>query len=334
MSYDCNFDISVCSSSPLVTVVIPVFNVDKYIKKCLLSVIGQTYKNLEILCIDDVGTDDSMKKVISFLSQEPRIRVIRHKENLGLGPTRNSGIQEAKGDFIYFLDSDDWIKPYVIERLVQKALMNASDIVVGSGVAFPDTEDLTLKKSAEKINEWLKLEGVPQRITLSNFRYSLGLLPCVAWGKLYKTSFIVKNKLAFIDKKVCHEDNGFYIKCMSCNPKISVVNDYGYQYRIRNASLMNFGGDSEERDLEHLRLSIEDALGYLINTNKHEEYATFVKDLYWKFFAFRKSGLLFYWGRYTKILKIWRVSLFKQTCKSGGGRAHSRDSNVEVALIF
>lgn len=124
--------------SPLVTIVIPVFNVEEYIVQCIQSVIAQSYKNIEILCIDDQGTDRSMDAVSTLALLDKRIRVLKHVTNLGLGSARNTGIREARGEFIYFLDADDWIMPKTIENLVAKAISEATDIVIGSAFAFSD----------------------------------------------------------------------------------------------------------------------------------------------------------------------------------------------------
>lgn len=303
----------VCSSLPLVTIVIPIYNVEKYIRQCLESVIVQTYKNLEILCVDDKGSDGSIEIVNSLLVEDSRIRILRHNKNLGLGPARNTGIKAATGEFIYFLDSDDWIKPGTIENLVKKALLNKSDIVIGAGQAFVDADDISLKNEVEEMNDWLRLIDMPEKISLRNFRFAISKIPCVAWGKLYRSDFIVSNSLIFINEKICHEDDGFHVKCMACEPKISIVNECGYQYRIRSSSLMNFGCDNSEQKIKHVVRSIGDALGYLQKLHKRVEYVHMAKDLYWKYFAYRKYKILLYWGRYFKIVRIWRIILIKQT---------------------
>lgn len=302
------------SSVPLVTIVIPIYNVEKYIHQCLKSVMEQTYKNLEILCIDDNGEDASIDVVCSLCSSDARIKIIKHDKNLGLGPARNTGINAATGEFVYFLDSDDWIMPNTIEKLVEKALLMRSDIVIGRGCAFADLDDTALKKSAEDINIWLKLKNIPERVSIRNFRYSVDAIPCVAWGKLYRFDFLVKNRLMFAEKKIRHEDNGFHIKCLARSPTISVVDEAGYQYRIRAQSLMNFGQNNDPRELDDMLLSIQDAFKYLCDIHKGEEYISIAKDLYWKFFAFKKWGFSFYWGGYTKILRIWNITIFKWAC--------------------
>ena len=130
------FAIKKCSmKEPLVSVGIPVYNVELYIEKCLLSVFAQTYQNLEILIIDDCGSDSSMKIVSDLMHSHKQgnlIKVIRHQNNKGLGEARNTAIDNAKGDYIYFLDSDDFIENNTIEILLHEAEEYNADVVMAS----------------------------------------------------------------------------------------------------------------------------------------------------------------------------------------------------------
>ena len=113
----------------LVSVVLPVFNVEKYLDRCLKSVTEQTYKNLDIILVDDGSTDSSSAKCDQWAEKDNRIRVI-HKNNAGLGRARNTGIDYAKGEYIYFLDSDDYITDTAIEKMLEDATKHGSEIVL------------------------------------------------------------------------------------------------------------------------------------------------------------------------------------------------------------
>ena len=176
------------SNLPLVSIVIPIFNVEKYISQCLNSAISQTYQNIEILCIDDNGEDESMKIVSSLSETDSRIKIIHHKTNLGLGPARNTGIRTSRSDYIYFLDADDWIKPNEIENLVIAATQNSADIVIGSAYAFPDTRSENLEKVTKIINKWLLLRDIPSYVSKDLFYKAISQIPCVARG-----SFLTRN---------------------------------------------------------------------------------------------------------------------------------------------
>lgn len=302
-------------ASPLVSVIIPIFNVEKYVEQCVRSVMSQTYENLEILCIDDQGRDGSINIISNLAKIDRRIRIVVHHENLGLGQARNSGIMEAAGDFIYFLDADDWIMPRAIEDLVEKAILNNADVAIGSALAFPDDLNKGFEKTVNILNKWLKLESIPTDVSVPEFYKILEKIPCVAWGKLYRLEFLKANNLTFISKKVCHEDDGFHIKCMVCKPKLAFSELVGYQYRIRSASLMNYDGGGHPDSDNHAKIAVEDALEYIGRSKIDEKYIDVIKDFYWKNFAYKKGLIFFYWGRYSKLLKFWRITLIKQTCK-------------------
>ena len=113
----------------MISVIVPIYNVEKYIEKCLFSIMQQTYKNIEVLLIDDGSTDQSGKIAKKFSEQDTRYIYI-HKENGGLSSARNEGLNRAKGDFVYFLDSDDWIAEKYLEQLVD-AFDELTDVIIG-----------------------------------------------------------------------------------------------------------------------------------------------------------------------------------------------------------
>lgn len=133
---------------PKISVIIPVYNVEKYIRQCLESVINQTYKNLEIIIVNDGTKDNSMKIVEEYLSDE-RIKII-NKENGGLSSARNRGMEEATGEYIYFLDSDDWIELNTIEILVE----NSKGVdIVGANFFYWDEIQKIKEKNKELLEE-------------------------------------------------------------------------------------------------------------------------------------------------------------------------------------
>ena len=96
--------------NPLISVIIPVYNVEKYLEQCLDSVVNQSYKNLEIICINDYSEDNSLEILNCYAKNDNRIIILNNTKNIGLGYTRNMGLNYANGDFIHFLDADDWIE--------------------------------------------------------------------------------------------------------------------------------------------------------------------------------------------------------------------------------
>lgn len=114
----------------LVSVIVPVYNVEKYLGRCVDSILSQTYRNLEIILVDDGAKDNSGSICDSYAQKDSRVRVI-HKENGGLSSARNAGIDIASGDYLEFVDSDDWLEPEAVESLLQQALIHRVDLVLG-----------------------------------------------------------------------------------------------------------------------------------------------------------------------------------------------------------
>ena len=110
-------------SSNLVSIIVAVYNVEKYLKKCLDSIIKQSYRNIEIICVNDGSTDSSLKICEEYQEQDSRIIIITQK-NQGLSAARNTGIKNSKGEFIAFIDSDDWVDPQFIELLLKECKDN------------------------------------------------------------------------------------------------------------------------------------------------------------------------------------------------------------------
>lgn len=129
--------------NPLVSIIVPVYNVSVYVEDCLSSIVSQTYDNIEVLCIDDRGTDDSMDIVRQYAKDDHRIKIIQNERNIGLGATRNVGIRHASGNYLFFLDSDDYITADAIEKLVMTAEASEADIIYGGSQAFASEAGLT-----------------------------------------------------------------------------------------------------------------------------------------------------------------------------------------------
>ena len=164
-----------------ISVIIPVYGVEKYIRQCLESVIKQTYKNLEIIVVNDGTKDNSMKIVEEYLVDE-RIKVI-NKENGGISSARNRGIEEATGEYVSFVDSDDWLEIDLYERIVQILEGNKVDIIVFNYNRYSENK----KKYRRNI---LKLKKIPKEILFRNLNGE-------CWNKLYKIGFLKENNLRF-----------------------------------------------------------------------------------------------------------------------------------------
>lgn len=224
-----------------ISVIVPVYNVADYLEECVISIINQTYKNLEIILVDDGSTDNSSKICDDFSKKDTRIKVI-HKENGGISKARNAGIEIATGDYIAFMDSDDCIKETFIEELYKLLKENDADI---AGCRFyrniPNTTDYVYPKESEDYNFVTDSKGMMKRLY-----NDMGVF-CVVWNKLYKKDIVKKHP--FPDLKIA-EDAYIMREYMFEAKKIAWTSKALYMYRDRPGSIMtskrSFSLDEQE----------------------------------------------------------------------------------------
>lgn len=304
--------------NPLVSIIVPVYNVSAYVEDCLSSVVTQTYDNIEILCIDDRGTDGSMDVIRNYAKDDSRIKIIQNEKNLGLGATRNVGICHASGSYLFFLDSDDFISTDAIEKLVMAAEASEADVIYGGGHAFASEQNGVDKHYLQELNEkFLKAPIILTEISLEQYYCALKTIPGVAWGKLFKASFIRSNSLFFVEEKVLHEDDGFHAKCMSCQPKIQCLPERLYHYRIRPKSIMSEAREKKSMRWKNLKLSIDDAINFITKSEKDKQYVNYVKEVYCDFYAYKNVFMTYYVGKYEMRLKLFGLNIIKKTSKDG-----------------
>lgn len=222
--------------SPLVTIGIPVYNVKPYIERCLLSVLSQTYQNLEILVVDDLGTDRSMQIVADMQLSQPNgqlIKIIKHSRNMGLGESRNTTIDNAQGKYICFVDSDDYIEPQTIELLVKEAEENDTDVVLASSrkVIYGTNEEVPTFTYKSKVVLIGKDEFA--NYLCQDLRWHIGIN---AWNNLFNLSFLQKNNLRFAARK--DEDALFLSDFYSEVERAVLLPDITYNYVLRPGSIM------------------------------------------------------------------------------------------------
>jgi glycosyltransferase EpsH len=225
-----------------VSIVIPVYNVEKYLANCVESLINQTHVDLEIILINDQSTDSSGELCDQLAATDNRIKVV-HKENGGLSSARNVGIQNVSGDFICFLDSDDWMNTNAISDSVKLSIEHNADIVFWSFIKeFVDKSEHYQVYKTENEYEVFEFE------TLDKLkRRSVGLVKeemlnptktdslISAWGKLYRTSLIKNNSITFLPTHlVGSEDVLFNIEAFYFSSKIVFLNKHYNHYRMFN----------------------------------------------------------------------------------------------------
>lgn len=225
----------------LFSVIIPVYNVEKYLRDCLDSVLGQTFADWEAICVDDGSTDGSRAIMEEYAQKDSRIKAVV-QENAGTAAARNTGLKAAKSDYIFFLDSDDWIESQTLQTLADR--LNGEDILCFSGRRFFETE-----------NEYHPSDRLPEKQYTSGMDYynENALLSrdfafvCVVL-RVYKKSFLISNKL-FFDEDVSFEDNLWVPVVLYHAGTVKVISDSLYVYRVREGSKMREESLARKRDM-------------------------------------------------------------------------------------
>lgn len=215
--------------SELISVIVPVYKVEEYLPKCIESIINQTYKNLEILLINDGSPDNCGFMCEEYAKQDDRIRVI-NKTNGGLSDARNKGIEECTGEYILFVDSDDIIDLTSIEVLLKKVKLYNLDILSGNGYRIKGTqkkEMTSIEIPSKKV--FTGKEYMYYRISKGNFQAS-------AWINLYKTS-VIKNNNIYFKKGLIHEDEHWTPRIMLEAKRVMYIDFKFYFYTIREGSI-------------------------------------------------------------------------------------------------
>ena len=209
----------------VISIIVPIYNVQNYLAKCIQSIINQSYKNLEIILVDDGSTDDSGMQCDEWEKNDSRIKVF-HKENGGVSSARNYGLNVASGTFVSFIDADDWIEPNYCEKLISKASIEPDLVVLDFARIYQNKKifsDLLIDK-VYSLSELKKNFKLP---------YEKGLINA-PWGKLYNRKLI--GNLRFDEAVEIGEDLLFNLEYLGQCNKIVFLSDALYNYNLMNES--------------------------------------------------------------------------------------------------
>lgn len=224
-----------------ISIIVPIYNVAQYLEKCIVSIINQTYHNLQIILVDDGSTDGSSQICDEFKSRDDRIVVI-HKGNGGLVNARKSGIQIATGDYIGYVDGDDWIEPDMYEKMLCCMFQNMVDMVEIQYFLEAGTQ-VKCTKSKLSYGRHITEELIPVMLCDKDFN-ECRLQPYV-WSKLYKRHLLLKHQLEVDACITCGEDMAVvYPYLLDCR-SIYVMNYTGYHYVQRENSMTNIVHEKE-----------------------------------------------------------------------------------------
>lgn len=254
-----------------VSVIIPVYNVEKYLKKCLDSVINQTLKDIEIICVDDGSTDNSPNILNDYKNSDERIQVIR-QENRGHSGATNTGLKYVTGDYIFFVDSDDWIELTALEKLYNNAIENNSDLVLYDAIEY-------FSDNQTNVRNFYILRNLTDKVFTYKDEKKLVLNSYyVQWAKLYKTSFFRKHNLRLQDF-LLFEDISLTVPATLLAERITYLPEILYHYnRLNESSMQNTKIESNRSKI------IFDLIDYVENFLKNNN---FFKELELNFLEFK-----------------------------------------------
>lgn len=245
-----------------VSVIVPVYNVEKYLDRCLESLVNQTYKNIEIIVVNDESPDNSNFIINKYATKFPKKIKSFEKENGGLSDARNYGLERASGDYIIFIDSDDYVENNMISKMVECAKNNNSDIVACN--IIDEYEKTGIQK--KYVNEYETINGSiykNKKLLLNRF---------AAWNKMYRASLFEDKKMRFEKGKI-YEDLRLILKLYTKADNIAYVNDALYHYIIREGSIMT--GSSVDKNLDIIS-AFDDVIDYY---KKENIYNIFEKEI-------------------------------------------------------
>ena len=210
-----------------ISIIVPVYNAEKYLRECLDSLTAQTFSDIEILCINDGSTDSSLSILEEYAQKDGRIKVFS-QENQGPSVARNLGLENAQGDYITFVDSDDWVSGEMCEKTYKKAVSTNADAVLFSHYRTSNGHII----EDDRLGALVDTTGGEVFDFNSNTEIIVEMVPVETVGKLYKRSFLKEYELRFpISIRLCEDMCFFYNLCLK-NPKITVLSLPFYYYRI------------------------------------------------------------------------------------------------------
>ena len=251
-----------------ISVIVPVYNVEQYLERCVESIINQTYKNLEIILVDDGSTDNSGKLCDELAKKDNRIKVI-HKENAGVSEARNSGIQKATGEYLCFVDADDFVMNDYIKYLHKLIAINCSDIAVCAKMFSNFNE----KQASDEAIE--TLDGENAVIRILNYRMPIGV-----YSRIFKKDLIKNNKIKFLKDIYMGEGFNFNVACFQKAKKVIISNYKVYYYRRDNATsaTTNFSIKKCENSLYAMKVmndNLQIRTNHVMNSWKYAIWRTY-----------------------------------------------------------
>ena len=269
-----------------VSVIVPVYNREKFLRRCLDSIVNQTYKYLEIICVDDASTDGSFDILQEYASRDSRVRIFKNKKNMGIGYTRQVGFDKSTCDYIMWCDSDDWYEPTMCEKMLKTLLKYKVDMVE-CNVNIVDDMDLVMRKTFEEGKQYSVCKKGKQEVEF--FVYN-NMKKCL-WNKIFRRNVIEKWSIQLPQFSIFEDVIFVYLYLMRCG-KIYFLQKALYNYYRHEESVVSdlFNDNGGVVLLDEFR-----AFKYVVDFVKRHDWTDrfyVCNEMYYKYlFAFSSVGL-------------------------------------------
>lgn len=215
-------------NSPIISIIIPIYNAEKYIFSCLDNICLQTFFDIEIICVNDGSTDNSLKILEKYMEKDKRIKIINQK-NLGVSAARNSGIKNSLGEYILFVDSDDLLDNNACQILCEYVKKYDADIIQFQHVNKVGKFKFLNYKNINTLTSFNLFDNVDRCFPKDDYIF--------CWDRLYKKSFLIEQDVRFSIGQSFAEDFLFIVQLYSKNPKVLIVEDFLYEHIINSNSV-------------------------------------------------------------------------------------------------
>lgn len=259
-----------------VSVIVPVYNTEPYLERCLNSIINQSFKDIELIIVNDNSTDNSSNIIKSFMDKYNNIRYIDNKENKGVSNCRNEAIKVSNGEYILFVDSDDYLEKNMIETMYKEAANNDLDIAICG--YFLDYEDENTQNKIINLDENRIYNGYE---ILSEILHHKNGITGHSWNKLLKASVIKENNIQYPEHMKIYEDVAFFSRLFPHCKKIKNIKNMFYHYIQRNNSSIKTIDERFVLDTEEIVKLVNKSINELNLMNKFKnEYCAFVMRMF------------------------------------------------------
>ncbi|TWF40551.1 glycosyltransferase involved in cell wall biosynthesis [Chitinophaga polysaccharea] len=275
--------------NPVVSIIVPVYNVAPYLLRCMESLRHQTYTSTELIFVNDGSTDNSLAILQSLQQQYPAIKILS-QENAGPGPARNNGLDHANGDYVLFVDGDDWIDPQTVARCINEAQTHAADIVCfgfrkvyQQGDSLMEAEPWTYEPESFINSDYIIS-------FFSEAMHRKDKLNTAAWGKLYRRALIEEHSIRF--RQSTFEDSPFVLEAVYASRNIRFLTDTFYAYFVREKQVLQHSITSQQVNAAKISSFYSADLlmkAFLHSKNIFEKYRRY-------YYAYHNTRILQYGG--------------------------------------